>query len=503
LGNLRFAPPAAPQSNRGVVQKGDVGRICPQSTPAWTSVSSGVLTNIWLGVPLNKTAKATLPQKMEDMPPQDGRTNEDCLFLDLFVPKQVLESANPNKKGSAPVIVWITGGGYTAGHKYREPQGLIAASGRVGKGEIIFISINYRLGALGWSAGPSFQAEGGTPNLGLLDQRFALEWIQKNIHLFGGDPDKVTLLGESAGGGSIMHQIAAYGGQKGKVPFLRAIPQSPGWIPLASPPHEEATWQRFLELTKVKSLAEARKLPSDTVIKANWFQVTADSVYGDFSYGPVVDGNFTPKNVGQLLAEGKFDKNVDVMVGHNANEAPFFAPPSITTTEDIVTHLENVVPAITNDSLNYITETLYPASASVEPFKDNFARSNLIIADWIFTCNTWYLASSKPQKTWSYKWAVTPAFHGFDISSTFYDGGQWGLDKDVLGVANRTVALALQGFITSFAKTGVPSAKGIPNFPAYGSESNLLVLADKSISTVTDPNANDRCKWWQKYSYQG
>lgn len=67
--------------------------------------------------------------------------------------------------------------------------------------------MNYRLGAFGWLAGPEFVAAGGTPNLGLYDQRFALEWVQKYIHLFGGDCNQVTVIGESAGGGSIMHQI--------------------------------------------------------------------------------------------------------------------------------------------------------------------------------------------------------------------------------------------------------------------------------------------------------
>ena len=83
------------------------------------------------------------------------------------------------------------------------------------------------MGAFGWLAGPTLQSD-GTANAGLYDQRLALEWVEKNIHLFGGDPCRVTVLGESAGGGSIMHQITAHGGLKGPAPFQQAIMQSPG-----------------------------------------------------------------------------------------------------------------------------------------------------------------------------------------------------------------------------------------------------------------------------------
>ena len=116
---------------------------------------------------------------------------------------EVVLSQTSNSSGAA-VLVWIYGGGYTAGNKNQNPAGLIAASGNASNGDVIYVSMNYRLGALGWQAGPSYQAEGGVSNLGLYDQRFALEWVQKYIHLFGGDKDRVTVFGESAGGGSIM-----------------------------------------------------------------------------------------------------------------------------------------------------------------------------------------------------------------------------------------------------------------------------------------------------------
>jgi carboxylesterase type B len=114
-----------------------------------------------------------------------------------------------------------------------------------GANGVIFVALNYRLGALGWLAGPTLQAAGGVSNAGLYDQRLALEWVQKYIHLFGGDPDRVTVLGVSAGVGSILHQITAYGGQE-PVPFAQAIPQSPGFQPIGLNFVQENTTQNFL-----------------------------------------------------------------------------------------------------------------------------------------------------------------------------------------------------------------------------------------------------------------
>lgn len=181
-----------------------------------------------------------------------------------------------------------------------------------------YVSFNYRLGAFGWLSGPTFQ-ENGTANAGLHDQRFALEWIQQHIHLFGGDPERVTIFGESAGGGSVMHQITAYGGQNGPVPFAQALPQSPGFIPLVSNQQQEQTFREFLTFANVSNLAEARELPSEQVILANAQQVAASN-YGQFVYGPTVDGDFVTTLPGVALLHGQYPKGLKIMVGHNAQE---------------------------------------------------------------------------------------------------------------------------------------------------------------------------------------
>ena len=150
--------------------------------------------------------------------------------------------------------------------------------------------MNYRLGAFGWLSGPTFQ-ENGQANAGLYDQRFALEWVQKHIAKFGGDPTRVTVFGESAGGGSVMHQITAYGGKNGPVPFKQAIPQSPGFLPMVSNLQQEQVFNDYLGLLNVSTLNEARELSFEQLQTANIIQVGASS-YGTYTYGrwSIVDG---------------------------------------------------------------------------------------------------------------------------------------------------------------------------------------------------------------------
>lgn len=473
-------------------------RICPQAGPAWGQAATQFLGSILLGSPINSTQIYTPPgaNSSSPIPARDPRESEDCLFLDVFVPEDVLSKAGQGF--GAPVLVWIYGGGYTGGTKNNNPAGLIAASGNASNGDVIYVAMNYRLGALGFSSGPSFNAEGGVSNLALYDQRFALEWVQKYIHLFGGDKNRVTVFGESAGGGSIMHQITAYGGLKGKVPFQQAVPQSPGWSLVQSNVQMENTYQNFLRLTNSTSLANLRALPSAAIIRANAQQIAYDSSWGSYSYGPVVDGNFVPLQPGQLLAQGRFDKDVRVMVGHNANEGTYFTPPFVRSDETLKAQLKSAFPVTPQQSLDYITQTLYPPVFDGSyPYRDQYSRASLIISEGIFTCNTNYLSTAFGNKTYSYLFAVPPAFHGIDIPYTYYTGGA----ASPLEVANRTIAIALQKFITSFAEEGRPAADGIRQFNMYGSDAAVLRLNVTGVDQIRDSNANARCRWWQKALY--
>ena len=216
-GNLRFAKPVKPQVDRSAIQDGSTSRICPQAAPAWGLVAQQFVP-LYLQDPLgfNVSDLNVAGGDIDDgeppvAPTPDPRETEDCLFLDVYVPASILESQYRRYGGrgkGAKVIVWIHGGGFVGGSKDITPGNLLETSEEIGDdGPIIYVSINYRLGALGWSSGPSFEEAGGVSNVGLYDQRMALQWVRRYIDSFGGDCHDVTVIGESAGGSSIMHQI--------------------------------------------------------------------------------------------------------------------------------------------------------------------------------------------------------------------------------------------------------------------------------------------------------
>ena len=195
----------------------------------------------------------------------------------------------------------------------------------------------------------------------------------------------MTVIGESAGGGSILHQLTAFGGLNGPVPFQQAILQSPAFVDVPSSFEQQQTFEKFLSLLKVNTIAEARKLPSSSLITANSLQI-GQSVYGSASYGPVLDGRFTPATAGKLLHQGWFHKNVKLMVGHNANEAPYFSNTSVTSDSTLVDALRQAFPAISPTTTEYIANVLYPPVFNGSyGYTDQFNREVLVVADAGFT----------------------------------------------------------------------------------------------------------------------
>ncbi|KAJ9606204.1 hypothetical protein H2200_009165 [Cladophialophora chaetospira] len=503
VGNLRFAAPLAPTGRNNAVQNGSVGRICPQAGPSWYPIAAEFLVSLVEGnassFNLSAAEQQLQAESLNATAPQiDSRMTEDCLFLDVIVPKKVFDGSKSRIKrrqsGGAPVVVWIYGGGYTGGSKggSGNPSGLIAASQAGGGDGIIFVAMNYRLGAFGWLAGPTLQASGGVSNAGLYDQRLALQWVQKHIHLFGGDPKRVTVMGESAGGGSIVHQITAYGGQRG-VPFQQAIPQSPGYLPISSYYVQENTTQNFLSLLNVSTIEEARKLPSTAVMIANAQQVAASS-YGGFTYGPVVDGIFVPALPGTLLNAGQFAKNVSVMVSHMLSEGPLFTPPNVQTDDELKAFILQNTPGFPAQLLDYVVTTLYPAKYDgSQPYDSPIERTILFITETSFICNNYALNKAYGNKTYAYQFAVPPGFHGFDVPYTFWNGAPTNLTAFMVA----PVAKTLQAYLTNFIKTGNPNGRGVPPFPMQGKNASMNTIST-TVYRVKDDTSNPRCEWWAK-----
>ncbi|KAE9363855.1 alpha/beta-hydrolase [Stipitochalara longipes BDJ] len=492
IGNLRFAAPLAPTVRNPTINDGQKGVICPQANPGWFADSK-----IWLATQ-NISALPTAPFNVSDIPTPDPRTSEDCLFLDVVVP----ESIFTKKSSPAPVLVWLYGGGYVSGDKTSSgsPATLISRSFDNGNKGLVFVAINYRLGMFGWLSGDSSV----TSNAGLLDQKLAFEWVQQNIHLFGGDPDRVTVMGESAGGGSIMHHITAYSDGE-KAPFHQAILQSPAFQPTL-PSQEKEIFEMVLanastiSNTSIASLQDLKNLSSDTLQEINAL-IVGTSPYGGFTFGPVIDSTYVRSLPGVSLLEGHFDSSVKVMVGHNSEEGELFTSPFIQTQEEYVAAIQQIFPTASEAVISYVTETLYPPTFDGSyGYLNQIERTALTVSDITITCNTRYLDVAFKNETYSYIFSVPNGLHGEDVAYTFFNGDISTGDEGPPVIA--TLAGIFQDYLTGFAVKGTPNANGLPWFPMYGENETVKNVEYSDLNVVeVDPMANARCAYWQSAAY--
>lgn len=377
------------------------------------------------------------------------------------------------------------------------PHDLMAATQTKGQDGAIWVAMNYRLGAFGFLSGPTLQ-QNGTANVGLLDQRLALEWVQQYIHLFGGDPDNVTLMGVSAGAGSVMHQITAYGGLK-PVSFRRAIPQSSGMLPVPGNREQEQAFQEFLSLLNVTTLNEARALPSSALLAANAKQI-GNAPYGGFIFGPAVDGSFAPGIPSKLFLQGAFAKDIEILSTFNSNEGILFVDPSAYDSESLFrSQIENLFISLSSEDVDFVFETLYPATYDgSQPYTDSLGRAQLLVSEATFICYQNSMAKAAAQQrigTFGYQNSVWPALHGSDQALLFSNGPTPGVDPELASIAKNAVA--------GFVNNGSPDKSPISDItiPAYGQNDLILNLLVNASSIIRDPTANERCDWWQKALY--
>lgn len=221
---------------------------------------------------------------------------EDCLYLNLWVPKQ---------QTKLPVAVWLHGGAFLRGFaNEKEYDGTAIA--RQG---VILVTVNYRLGALGYLAHPWLSEEDGTSgNYGLLDQIAALQWVHDHIAAFGGDPENVTVFGQSAGGMSVMALLSS---PKAQGLFHRAIIQSAAGLEREiSLEQAYAVGERFAAKAGVASLEEMRALPPETVLRLS---EEMNAASGQLDFAPISDGQILPK--GQPILT-----QCPVLIGSNKND---------------------------------------------------------------------------------------------------------------------------------------------------------------------------------------
>ncbi|KAK5194292.1 hypothetical protein LTR92_005534 [Exophiala xenobiotica] len=321
------------------------------------------------------------------------RLSEDCLNL------RVARPAGTKQNAKLPVLVWFYGGGDEYGstnYSLYDPTALVLGAQAKGT-PLIFVAMNYRMNIFGFGNSPALRTEKSL-NSGLLDQRLALEWIQKNIAGFGGDPEEVTLFGESDGGTGIGLQITAYGG-KGSIPFQRGIMQS------GSPAGDSGVSGNFTvtSTTTVAQLAGCtgknstivlgclRQLPMTQLLDAvlQYENLTANQTSQDIFF-PAVDGDFIPVAPSNLVRSGRFHKNVSIIDGWNYNDGSIFASPLLNSTSAVQGYLMASYPHLNATTRKTLT-SLYPvndflATAPVNQISPYYLQAAQIYRDVNFAC---------------------------------------------------------------------------------------------------------------------
>jgi para-nitrobenzyl esterase len=441
IGHLRWMPPQPHERWRGVLRAG-FGNFCTQPDGSGGSFGS-----------------------------------EDCLTLNVFVPLTV---KNQNKKSPLPVMVWIHGGGLvTGGSAIYEPHPMVQS------GNVIGVTINYRLGYLGFFAHPAIDAEGHlNGNYGLMDQQFALKWIQRNIGAFGGDPSRVTIFGQSAGGQSVYANMVS---PTAAGLFERAISESGAY----------SEFQDYFD--NIVPLAQAESggtgaVPSGTSIAADagCANQTAQCLRGlpattlasaePGTVYPFVDGAILPQTPAAAFASGQFNL-VPVISGGNHDENRIF----VARQYDFAGN-----PLVTETNYDNAVIAAYPPGfglvvLSVYPFV-SYPSAGVALAasetDVVFACPERNVVRSLSQyvRTYAYEFNDENAPDLFDPVPTFPLGAyhfaevQYLFDLDVRFTGfnpftpdQQQLSNTMMSYWTAFAANGDPNFAGAPTWSPYDS----------------------------------
>jgi len=461
VGELRWKPPQPVKAWRGRRAAAQFGPACPQPDRMEKFYKFIVKT---LGGD-------------ESLVPSFRPTSEDCLSLNVW-------TANLRGKIKQPVMVWIHGGSGNAG------RGMDEGAGWVQKG-IVAVTINYRLGILGFLALPALTAESldhSSGAYGFLDQIAALEWVHRNIAAFGGDPANVTVYGMSSGGefvgGLLVSPLA-------KGLFQRAIIQSGAPFPFglqrlgAAVGRTESAHDSGLKLVEglgakdsPKLLTELRGLPVEKIVSSQ----------PPWDYKPPVDGWVLPEDPAEALRSG-WGANVPLLVGSTADEATPYAGFLRTDTSGVAYR------AWLKQSYGDFDATLlerYPISAlggSMEAF--------IAVLSADFGCaarDEARLGTLSGRKVFRYKVSYQypgaggtelRAFHGIDMSLLFDYAERFRIPFDRAG---ESLAETMQNYWVQFARAGDPNRAGMPAWPAYDAAQDQYLDLGKTIQLKREPD---------------
>ncbi|KAJ5168952.1 carboxylesterase [Penicillium canariense] len=318
--------------------------------------------------------------------------SEDCLTLRVDRP------ANTSRTSKLPVMVYIYGGGDSIGQIYDpiyEPGSLISNAVQQGF-PVMYVAMNYRVGVFGFAASPALNATGSL-NAGLLDQRLGLSWVQQHISAFGGDPDNVTIFGESDGATGVGLQITAYGGDIPKTPFKRAIMQSgsasadSGTASNISAVHTSELIKK-INCTSSSSEAEfacLRELPLDRLLSAAVEYEFSVSNFGFDVFEPTSPSTFIPDSPSTLLTTGRFAHDIDIIAGWTEDDQSFFAPSTLNSTTDLVQFIYSQFPAFSKRNVQRVL-SLYSVTSfsdmSSENISAQYFRASRMLRDAQYAC---------------------------------------------------------------------------------------------------------------------
>ena len=418
----------------------------------------------WEGVRKCETFGPECPQapypagSMYASPPQ--KQSEDCLYLNVWT------AAKSGEK--RPVMVWIHGGALTRGSGANRVYDGTAFA----KKGVVLVTINYRLGPLGYLAHPELTSESqqhSSGNYGVLDQIAALKWVQKNIAVFGGDAKNVTIFGESAGSWSVNTLMAT---PLAKGLFHRAIGESGGSFgPMAFLKEDrtrlsaaEKVGAAFAKAAGADSLKALRALSADKIIDV----FNNDTEGKKFRTSPNVDGWVLPDEIRNIFAKGK-QNDVPVIVGSNANEMSTLTVPASVpkTIEDYRKRIEPLYGEATRDF-----DALYPVKSDA----DVPAAYLGSLRDVTFTLpmRTWArMTATGRSKAYLYSFShVAPnpnskylgAYHASEISYVFNNLNP---QNAMLQEVDHKLAETMSNYWVNFAKTGDPNGKGLPKWTPY------------------------------------
>ncbi|MHA2260545.1 MAG: carboxylesterase/lipase family protein [Promethearchaeota archaeon] len=464
IGELRFSPPHPKKRWEGVLDARNFGPIAPQ--------------------PVLRLSSIDLPEQSE----------ADCLTLNIWTP------ALDDKKRT--VMFWIHGGAFEMGSGRYNGESLAK------RGDVVIVSINYRLGALGFLYVP-----GKTANVGLLDQVLALKWVKNNINSFGGNANDICVFGESAGGESISALLAM---PTAKELFKRAIIQSNVCDPYnLKPKKAEVFSKRIFEIVGVKydDLASLRKVPFEKLVKS---YTKAQIGLSDLPmiidyYPPYIDGKILPQNPFEAISKG-FAKDVEILAGTNENEHKLWTlmdPKANKITEEQVNKNFGMF-------LKFLNQDSPSIKKFIEVYKNNgytkLSTKERDMMDDFYTDVMFRIPvlrfleiQSKIQPNvyhyffkWKSPWlnGILGAYHGLDVAFV------WGTLTKVeeLYVTKRTEETTLlsnqmMDCWINFAKSGNPNHQGIPQWPKYNLETRPTMIFDKKTEVMNDPLPHTRIIW--------